>query len=314
MATFNDKQVVGYAPVSETSFEWLYADIAKVTGKTPTSASLVDFSGMGGLSGAVMRRLIVKFDDETEQKFVYKTILPAGQESSKNLGLPREAFFFAHLASTLVAKGVPLPNVVFTHGDMNTGEKTIILEDLSEVSVQSGYFFGSGSPHNWDKELLAIIGKNRPAAMTETITMVDITRAAFRTAASIHATYWQDRSLLEHKWLRSQDWVQGQGEDTWQAAQDHSSSLWAKTLEKIAAGTSGVNWDSRLLACMDASISRISWEAYQKRVQSSDYFWTLVHGDFHPANILWRWPDAAELNSSSSGSSSSRWRKSGRKY
>lgn len=90
-------------------------------------------------------------------------------------------------------------------------------------------------------------------------------------------------------------WCLGQGEQTWQAAQDHSSSLWAATLEKISAGTSGVQWDQRLLACMDASISRISWSAYQQRVHSSDYFWTLVHGDFHPANILWRWPDAAQL-------------------
>lgn len=81
----------------------------------------------------------------------------------------------------------------------------------------------------------------------------------------------------------------GQGEDSWQKSQDTASGLWAKTQEKISAGTSAVKWDARLLQCMDASIAKISWEAYQREIQSSEYQWTLVHGDFHPANIMWQW-------------------------
>jgi thiamine kinase-like enzyme len=84
--------------------------------------------------------------------------------------------------------------------------------------------------------------------------------------------------------------ITGQSQASWQAAQDHASGLWAKTLEKVTAGTSGVKWDAHLLRCMDASFAKISWEAYQAQVQGADYQWTLVHGDFHPANILWRWP------------------------
>lgn len=81
----------------------------------------------------------------------------------------------------------------------------------------------------------------------------------------------------------------GEGEDTWQKSQDTASGLWAKTQEKISAGTSAVKWDAHLLQCMDASIAKISWSAYQKEIQSPAYRWTLVHGDFHPANIMWRY-------------------------
>jgi hypothetical protein len=163
---------------------------------------------MGGLS-AQMRRLVVTFEDGTEQKFVWKTVREASLGRSKDLGLAREALFFEHLAPTLSKRGVPLPNLIYVHGDMNTGEKTIILEDLSSQCVQSGYFFGAGSPHNWGKDLAAVVAANRPAGADKKISMVDITRAAFRTAASIHATYWMDKSLLQHRWLRSQDWIQG---------------------------------------------------------------------------------------------------------
>jgi hypothetical protein len=209
MASFDDSTLrVGARPASEQSFEWLNESILKATGKTPVSAALVDFSGMGGLS-AEMKRLVVTFEGGTEQKFVWKTVREASLGRSKDLGLAREALFFEHLAPTLSKTGVPLPNLVYVHGDMTTGEKTIILEDLSAQCVQSGYFFGPGSPHNWGKDLAAVVAANRPAGADENITMVDITRAAFRTAASIHATYWMDKSLLQHKWLRSQDWTQG---------------------------------------------------------------------------------------------------------
>lgn len=212
MAEFNNNElVVGTAPVSETSFEWLHESILRKTGQTPSEIRLEDFSGMGGLSGAAMRRLVVTFSDGTERTFVYKTILPAGQSRSKDLGLPREAFFYEHLAPTLAMHGVPMPSVIFVHGNMNTGEKTIILEDLSSSCVQSGYFFGPGSPLNWGKDLNALIAANRPAGsiQQQNISMEKIAQAAFRRAASLHATYWMDRGLLQHKWLRSQGWLQG---------------------------------------------------------------------------------------------------------
>ena len=103
-----------------------------------------------------------------------------------------------------------MPSILYLHGDMSTGEKTLILEDLSSSCVQSGYFFGPGSPLNWGKDLPAQLATNRPAGVNA---MQQIARETSRKAASMHATYWMDRSLLEHKWLRS-EWLTGRGEDS----------------------------------------------------------------------------------------------------
>jgi len=50
-----------------------------------------------------------------------------------------------------------------------------------------------------------------------------------------------------------------------------------------------VHWDPLLVACLDASIAKASgdagWEAYQAELASRPF--TLVHGDFHPANLLY---------------------------
>lgn len=201
--------VVGTRAASDSNFEWLHESVSKASGKTVESATIEDFSGMGGLN-ATMRRLVAKFKDGSEEKYVYKTVLPDSYQKSKDLGLPRESFFYQYLAPTLAQRGVNLPAVVFVHGDMNTGEKTMVLEDLSSQCVQSGYFFGAGSPHNWGKNLTTVIAANRPAGLSESISMFEISRAAFRNAANMHATYWMDHSLMQHEWLRSQAWFQGE--------------------------------------------------------------------------------------------------------
>lgn len=202
MSEFTVEQMkVGAAPVSMENFDWLHADIIKATGKAATSIHIEDFSGMGGLSAA-MRRLKISFNDGTNGTYVYKTVLPAGHSRSKDLGGPRESLFYEHLAPTLRSRGVSIPVSLYVHGDMSTGEKTIILEDLSGVSVQSGYYFGAGSPHNWNKDLAALTANDN-------VSMEVIARETFRKAASIHATYWMDKSMLAHKWLRNQEWLVG---------------------------------------------------------------------------------------------------------
>ena len=35
----------------------------------------------------------------------------------------------------------------------STGEKIIVMEDLSEKGVVSGFYFGDGTPLNWGKDL-----------------------------------------------------------------------------------------------------------------------------------------------------------------
>ena len=194
--------VIGDVPAGLESFEWLMPSIEEVTGKIVKSVSVDDFSGQGGLSSATMLKLNVVFADDSKIKYVYKTVPQSSEGNSKNLGLPRESFFYKLLAPTLLQQGVTLPVVVYSYGDMSTGSKTIVLEDLSEGCVQSGYFFGPGSPLNWGKDLDEIVTTKIPVEL--------VARDTFRKIASLHATYWKDESLLQHKWLRAQAWRKGE--------------------------------------------------------------------------------------------------------
>jgi hypothetical protein len=55
-------------------------------------------------------------------------VLSASAGTSKALGLIREALFYQSLAKDLKTK---IPRVYYAYGDKETGEKVLILEDLS---------------------------------------------------------------------------------------------------------------------------------------------------------------------------------------
>lgn len=46
-------------------------------------------------------------------------------------------------------------------------------------------------------------------------------------------------------------------------------------------------YDPLVWDCMCASISKISWDDYQKAVNAEDYHWSLIHGDFHTQQMMW---------------------------
>ncbi len=113
------------------------------------SVAAEDMSGAGGWSGA-MRRLHVVFagpvPPHTPTRYVVKTTQTGTEERSRTTGSPREALFYSELEQSMAAAVPSLPHIVYAHGDMATGLKTIVMADLSEA-VQAGYFFGPGSPH-----------------------------------------------------------------------------------------------------------------------------------------------------------------------
>lgn len=207
MSEFEQNELkIGEAPGTFEDFQWLVPSIEEVSGKAVKDVSVDDFSGAGGLSSATMLKLNVNFTDGTTVKYVYKNAPPGHTTTSKNLGLPRESFFYKLLAPKLVEQGVTIPTVVYSYGDMTTGAKTIVMEDLSSGALQSGYFFGPGSPLNWGKDLDALVTTKLPAEV--------VARDTFRRAASLHATYWKDESLLQYKWLRGQAWRRGEQTST----------------------------------------------------------------------------------------------------
>mmetsp|Transcript_4483 Transcript_4483/g.7330 ORF Transcript_4483/g.7330 Transcript_4483/m.7330 type:complete len:446 (+) Transcript_4483:69-1406(+) len=268
-----------------TSSDWL----SSVVGFPVSSLKIESASGEGGLSGGLMRRLIVTTSEGVEKKYVVKSIREERLEMSSDLGLAREALLYKELGHSF---SVGLPHVVFAEGDMATGSKYLIMEDLSDA-VQTGYFFGPGSPLNWNKDLHAQMNRIPDATLEEILT------EAMKVAGQFHGIFWMQETLLEKSWLHGVEWMRGENEESWKAGQLVGSSAWEKTKSKISkASETGytVRWSDYTVSLLEASIGKSSWLEDQARIQNVP--WTLVHGDFHPANMMWR-PSAVASASAS---------------
>jgi len=69
--------------------------------------------------------------------------------------------FFSELAPQL---SLIVPKAWYTHADMATGEKVVLMERL-EDAVPAGVFFGSSNPNNWGmREQLEVMHGQRMAA------------------------------------------------------------------------------------------------------------------------------------------------------
>lgn len=210
-----------------------------------------------------------------------------------------------------------LPKVYWSYANDETGIKYILMEDLSKDSIQSGYFFGSYSPLNWGKTLQQIttqfLQQHHIIINNDDdhhLSVKNVTNMAFEAAAILHATYWQNPLLLlqedddeDHhhhnhpsSWLRGSQWICGKDQESWWKSQQQCIDSWNKTKQQQQqqkidnnnnnAASGGVKWDNDLIACMDASINKIDWNVYQKELKQRPF--TLVHGDFHPANCMIR--------------------------
>jgi hypothetical protein len=139
------------------------------------------------------------------------------------LGLAREGLFYQQLAPILVESGHALvAKTLYANADIPSGRKLIIMEDLSSA-IQAGYFFGPGSPHNWSKDLEALVARGGG------VTAVEMSEKAFKIAAHLHATFWGSAELVKHAWLKGSDWVVGTGKESFDASQKQVLDMWAAT-------------------------------------------------------------------------------------
>jgi len=249
----------------------------------------------GGLSGAALLQCELRCRDgvkntEVVKAVVVKVTTESSSAKGKQLALWREAKFYeAAAAASLDPEVLRIPEVLHAVCCPETGRKLVVLEDLSGTHVQAGLLYGKGSPLNWScnlDEALARFGSSQSKALVEP---TELTERAFVAAAAMHARYWMDaEALREHAhWLRGAGWVTAldealEGRAEWEAMQRQASDGWASV--RASVGTGGVAWDERVVALMDASIASISWERFQGDIQRRP--WTLVHGDFHPANAM----------------------------
>lgn len=235
-----------------------------------------------------MRFATVEYtDDGSTERLVIK--MSASSETSNMLGLAREGYWYRDWASLATADGRRsdlediLPRVLFSSGSMGTGEKVLVMADLSRESTQLGHYFGPGNPNNWGKDLSALTSGRR------VVDVAEATRLAFGAAARLHASFWGSRALLEGTpWLRGAGWLRGSDEQLWMDTQSNTASLWAQVKAKMGSPGYGVQWDPLLVAVLDSAIGKAAgeegWARYQTELRTRPF--TLVHGDFHPANLL----------------------------
>ena len=249
-------------------------DIQDVTVESMSSA--------GGLNCEMMRLLVTykggSDGESNRESLVYKRPDANRLDRSKSLGLAREALFYQTLASNESLCSV-LPKVRYAKGNLSTGEKEIIMQDLTD-GIQSGYFFGPGSPLNWGKDLL-----EQTRGLSARVSALDVAKVAARAAGEVHGAFFRDASLAGHAWIRGSGWISGEGWELWEAYQKQCRDAWAS----LDFSAPGVDWDPFLRECVDAAIARAKpenggFQSFLAWMEKAP--WSLVHGDFHPANCM----------------------------
>eukprot|EP01128_Nolandella_sp_AFSM9_P001909 TRINITY_DN12311_c0_g1_i1.p1 TRINITY_DN12311_c0_g1~~TRINITY_DN12311_c0_g1_i1.p1 ORF type:complete len:420 (-),score=108.87 TRINITY_DN12311_c0_g1_i1:66-1280(-) len=242
-------------------------------GVTVTEVSFEEELVKGGLA-ALLHRFHVKYSPESPtlpSSYIVKTLKEGGEGTSKGYGFPREAKFY----NTFSEKLAPiLPKIIYSAGEFETGIYLVIMEDLSTKCSQAGQYFDPNQPMN---------AGLKPLTKEEEVPQIKIAKECFSAVADFHASYFMDKEALKMTWVRGAPWVEGKEEADWNQASAYLKAQWAKIQEGLA--TTGVKWSDSLLAICEASLGKSDFQSYVQEYK--DFPWALIHGDFHPANIMW---------------------------
>lgn len=272
---------------------WLKSVSSKpITATTCTVKDISNQTRLGSTPREGATLLLTLNDDEQSNQLVIKQIPSKGAALSRQLGLAREAFFYNDLSPTLSTTNpdTSLPQVYYAYGDTTTGVKCILMEALSPSEwLDSGVFFGPGNPNNWKRDLPKMIGNAYGERQDDIPSAATVAKTTFLAIARIHATFWKDSSLLDSSktWLRGQQWVLGEGKESWQASQNMVRDMWTAYTTHINADSDYyIQWDPLVREAVEKAVDGISWQAQLDRLNENGR-WTLVHGDFWPGNVMW---------------------------
>ena len=169
-----------------------------------------------GLIGALMKAKL-QLDSGVIQRVILKVMMSDAttadrMEVAQSLGCAREANFY------LAMKGVPddqmvlmqscLPDIYSAECDWNTGEKAIIMEDLSD-GITASLCFSVEPPINQGMEPSE---QGRTKLFTDHL---EIFRQSFFAIARFHALFW-GADFHTMPWLKGYQWMQGKGRAEWE--------------------------------------------------------------------------------------------------
>ena len=141
----------------------------------------------GGASSKWMRKLHLESEFGIKTYVVKVAPKPIIEERFE---LAREALFYKELGPELV--GI-IPSCIYTKGNMETGSKLIIMEDLN--GILSGKLIGPDHPHTWAyKAEVEKLTSEGPG-------VEKIIEGTFCHTAMLHAKYWMSESLQNYEWL-----------------------------------------------------------------------------------------------------------------
>ena len=177
-----------------------------------------DVSSLGFVSG--VKKVQITLESGEVRRFILKFLITDSFTMNAamiiSMGCAREADFYNSIDALPREKKCVLqrflPKVYYAMSDWTTGEKEILMEDLSETGIVSGLYFGAGSHSNHGKDLAKLTSR------CPGVCPLRITRETFLCIAQLHATFWNTTEFSKVPWVRGSQWVHGGGRDEWESS------------------------------------------------------------------------------------------------
>ncbi|KAG5176420.1 hypothetical protein JKP88DRAFT_334990 [Tribonema minus] len=207
-------------------------------------------------------------------------------------GRVREGLFYGMVMAGGKFRGMVLPRIYYSHGSEMLGEYVILMEDLRHKG-------GVGVNMIMGNQIWGV-----PDMLRNLPDPVAVLNQAFTQAALLHAAYWNDAAILKKQWLKGAAWYAGRDRWSWESGIRRAKRSWARTKAAVSNGSLAVKMDQGLAAMMDASLEATSWQALQEHLRSPRTPFTLCHGDFHAANMIFLKDNGASTSPLSTSTSS----------
>ncbi|EFC49033.1 aminoglycoside phosphotransferase [Naegleria gruberi] len=229
-----------------------------------------------GFNG-VMRRLVVSYEGNNATETLPTTFIlkrsdasEQGRQTVLSWKPHREALFYASDLLEKVVAG-PAPHVLYAYGNGQVGEYVILMKDLKKPqTVGLNIVFGN---QIWG------VGKYD----FELPQPLDMLKEMYLNIAKIHASNWNNRSLLQYEFLKAAKFYNQQDRELWEEGMAKTRKGW-ETAKKRSSESTVFKLSEKLLNVIEKSMEKASWESFQESINAEPF--ALCHGDFHGSNFL----------------------------